>query len=50
MDGGDRRLNRIGTEPLCRERLLDEPRALGDMLAIPERSILIFEQDHLAVG
>ena len=44
----DRRLQRVGAEAPRRQRPLDERRALGDLLAVPQRAVLVVEQDELA--
>src|SRR3954468_21675934 len=44
----DRRLDRIRTRP-CRERSPHQTHAFGDLIAVPQRAILIFQQDQIAV-
>ena len=43
---GDGRLNGVGAD-FHRERSLNEGCSLGDLVPIPPRSILIFEQNHV---
>ena len=50
MHGGDRRLNRVGAEPLRGQCLPHAAQAFRNLLAIPERSILIVEEDDIAVA
>ena len=44
----DRRLNRVRADPPRRQRPLHEPRALRDLIPVPQRAVLIVEQDQLA--
>ena len=48
MHGGDRRLERIRTDFRRGQRSLHKPDPFGDLLAVPERSILILKQDDFA--
>ena len=48
MHGGNRRLQRVRTEPAAGQRPLDERAALGNLLAVPARAVLIVEQHQLA--
>ena len=47
---GDRRLQRVRTEPPQRQGALDERRSFRDLIAVPRDAILIGEQNQLAVG
>ena len=44
MNRCDRRLNRVGPDPLRCESLLDELLAFGDQVAIPMTAVLILEK------
>ena len=48
VHGRDCGLNRVRAEASRRERLLHEPDSLGNLMPVPERAVLILEQDHIA--
>ncbi len=48
MHGSDRRLEQIRPDSAARERALDECHACSDLLAIPQRTILLLEQHDVA--
>ena len=50
MHGGDRRLERVGSEAARRDRTLDQADALRDVRAIPAAAILLLQQHHVARG
>ena len=49
VDRRDRRLQRVRPEAPRRQRALDQRRSLGDLRAVPQRAILLVQQDDLAV-
>ena len=50
MRGRDRSLELVLPRPAQRDRTLEHAEPLGDALSVPERSVLIGEQDELAVN
>jgi hypothetical protein len=50
VHGGDRGLELIRADPAQARGALEHPMALVDALAVPERAVLVFEQDQLAFG
>jgi hypothetical protein len=50
VDARDRRLDRVRAWLVDGHRSLGERRPLGDERAIPERAVLVGQQDHVAAG
>jgi hypothetical protein len=50
MDGRDGSLDRVGAEASRCQRPLHERHALDDQLAVPQRAILVGQEDDLALG
>ena len=50
VQGRDRRLQHVGIAAAERQRALERGPSLRDLVEVPERSILIAEEDHRAVG
>ena len=50
VDGSDCRLHRIRAHAAGVERAADQPRAFRDLGLVPERSVLVIEQDHFSLG
>ena len=48
MHGGDRRLEQIRPDSAARERALDQRHAFSDLVAIPQRAVLLFEEQEAA--
>ena len=48
MDSSDRGLNGVWAESVRGECLLDQAQAFGDLSAIPQRTILLIEQNQLS--
>jgi hypothetical protein len=48
MDGRDRRLDAVLAKRSASESLLHERDTPSDLCPVPERSILLFQQDYLA--
>ena len=48
VDGGDGRLKRVSARRAQAQRTLDEGETLGDLLTIPERSVLLLEKHDLS--
>src|SRR4051812_5659174 len=47
MNGGDRSLQRVSAEAARVHRFLKHCHSFRDLLAVPERAVLIFQQDQL---
>ena len=47
VHGCDSRLDRIGADPASRQRPLDQRQTLADLRPVPERTVLVVEQDQL---
>ena len=50
VDRGDRRLQCVRSDAARRECSLDEGYPFGDLIAVPERPILILEENELVAG
>ena len=50
MDRHDRRLERVRAEPPRRERPFNQCQSLGNLVAVPERTVLVVEQDQIPGG
>ena len=50
MQAGDRGLHLVGARPSASKHRFDQGRSLGDRRAVPQRAVLVGQQDDLTVG